>query len=631
MKWSIPVIGTVAVSVFGNAAVGAQSGTAVGGGGGGSRQDTVITVDFRSDDGPVRLGLLGVNHHYDRNSRGLWNVATDSPEPAVVSGARRAGVQLVRYPGGTPANLFDWKQAVGGDRGCQTDGKKTAGGFPRVAGGQAYGPDEHMEFVSAIDAEAAIMVPVATETPADAADWVEYMNSPSGTVGNPNGGVDWADVRARNGHPGAYRVRRWEIGNEQRTRDQRYWMSADDDVAVRQYANGGHRDVFAEALGKECAHPNVGIPSDGTANQLFEVLFPPVIAKSVEVTVAGQRWRQVDTLAAAAADARAYVVRPEEGLVRFGDGVHGAVPPRDAVVRASYRSAHQGFFAFARAMKAVDPTIRVCATWGLPAFVEVAGNRPYDCFVAHSYTHFAAEGHDQWDNPLEGHDWHMLGAATERRFVADLSATVPAGIPIPLSEFGALWGDAQTFPHWMASMTHVLYMATQWIHWMQLNIPWAAGNDLVTANDRGLIGPPPQFTYTAEAATRQALMPMFSAGGRQLAARVTGNPVRDPHLSAGTYSALKAAASRGRNGNLYLLVVNRLPNDDVAVDVKLNGFTSNGSAAIRSVEGATFTSWNAPDQAPAVTLEESSRTIRSSGFQHNFPAHSVTLLQIPPA
>ena len=35
---------------------------------------------------------------------------------------------------------------------------------------------------------------------ADAADLVEYCNAPN-NGSNPNGGTDWAAVRAQNGHP----------------------------------------------------------------------------------------------------------------------------------------------------------------------------------------------------------------------------------------------------------------------------------------------------------------------------------------------------------------------------------------------------------------------------------------------
>ncbi len=46
-----------------------------------------------------------------------------------------------------------------------------------------------------------------------AADLVEYCNSPN-DGSNPNGGIDWAAVRASRGHPEPYNVKYWEVGNE---------------------------------------------------------------------------------------------------------------------------------------------------------------------------------------------------------------------------------------------------------------------------------------------------------------------------------------------------------------------------------------------------------------------------------
>jgi len=58
------------------------------------------------------------------------------------------------------------------------------------------------------------------------------------------------------------------------------------------------------------------------------------------VSVDGRRWRRLGSaaaLAAATPDARVFILDPESGGVRFGDGAHGARPPRGSRVRVSYR------------------------------------------------------------------------------------------------------------------------------------------------------------------------------------------------------------------------------------------------------------------------------------------------------
>ena len=47
----------------------------------------------------------------------------------------------------------------------------------------------------------------------DVADLVEYLNSPN-NGSNPNGGINWAAERAKNGHPSPYNVKYFgNIGN----------------------------------------------------------------------------------------------------------------------------------------------------------------------------------------------------------------------------------------------------------------------------------------------------------------------------------------------------------------------------------------------------------------------------------
>lgn len=58
------------------------------------------------------------------------------------------------------------------------------------------------------------------------------------------------------------------------------------------------------------------------------------------VSVDGRRWRRllnVDALRAAASDSPAYILDATTGIVRFGDGLHGAQPSTGALVRVHYR------------------------------------------------------------------------------------------------------------------------------------------------------------------------------------------------------------------------------------------------------------------------------------------------------
>lgn len=604
------------------------------------RPGTTITVLTGNPGGQVPVHQLGVNHRFVSDGHGMWDPVNNRPEPVVMDRLRAAGVNAIRYPGGIVGNLFDWKKAIDRpdvpeySRGCQTHGQWTPKGYGRVRGNH-YGVDEHMEVVEKLGAEAILMIPSITETPADAADWVEYMNSPDDGPAdrNPNGGVDWAYVRGENGHPRPYNVRWWEVGNEQRVIHQRYWMSRDKAVALRQYANGADVAIDNEMLGRNCFHWNRGSRSNGNPDQVFELLYTPAVNVH-DVTVLDHNvpvpaWHAAGPggLEAAGPTDQVFEVDEAAGTVKFGDDLHGAVLPPGLRVRASYRSVHPSVFTFIKRMREVDPSIKACVTWGLQPFIKVARNRKYNCFAVHAYTHFGSEGVSRWKSPVDGHDQHMLGAKRERNFVAKIKHALPRNVALALTEFGTLRGNRKVYPEWASSMTHATYMATMWINWINLGIPLAAGSDMLAKADRAMLGPAPDFAMTAEALTRRAIKPLFVPSSRKLGVRVTGNPVR--HVGPrDSYPSLDVVATRTGRREVRMLVVNRHPSRGVRARVDLRGFASRGVAFLSRVNGASFRSRNTA-RATEVHLRNDRRRIKRTGFVETFPAHSVTVIRVP--
>ena len=642
---------------------------------------TVYAGGGTDDVGSVFANILGANHRYTFNGYDTWDPATGQVRPDVVAKTRQMGMRVLRWPGGTVGNTVWWKGTIGTNRMCQRDGRITdlgEVGNPAddvmPARDPAYGLDEHLAFVAAVGAEAQIMVPMAISNAIDAADLVEYLNTPAGDGVNPNDGPDWAEVRAANGHPAPYGVRFFELGNENYHANQRYWMTQNQtDVnpparaAITQYINGGSRRLTGERLGKltlrdaagnrTCTGSTAGVASDGTPGQVFNFRYPSAAVDTFALRVDGVTWRRVENLAAAGPADRVFLLRPHIGEVQFGDGTHGAIPPAGAAVVADYTSEHRGFVHFYQRMKAVDPAIDVCAAWGranFPAlFAELApaGSR-YDCLTAHPYTHFSGGGKADWDSALEAHDWHMMSAWDERESVAQLRQAVNANTSAPypyiaISEYGALWGPevGNPFPEYAYSMTHVLYMASQWIHWLELGIPWAEGNDFVSHAWYTLLGPAGSgFLRSAEAVTREAVTPMFAARGKRIRHTVTSNPLRDPPDAVmcdggaptsctGTYEKLNVTATRAPDGTVYLMVVNRSPveGDAITADVVLHGLVGSGTATVRRVAPSHFTSHNDVATPSAVTLSEWQRPVAANGFAETFPPYSVTLVRLPPA
>lgn len=644
---------------------------------------TVYAGGGSDDQGDVFTSLLGANHRYTFDGYGTWDPAADRPVPDVTAKAQRMGMKLLRWPGGTVGNTVWWKGTIGSNRMCQRDGRVGPfGGLGDPANPAddvllarypSYGLDEHMAFVQAIGAEAQIMVPMTIGNPIDAADLVEYLNTPAGDGVNPNGGTDWAEVRRSNGHAEPYGVTRWELGNEHYHADQRYWMAQDDPTsptprraAIEQYIEGGSRRIVAEGLGKlaqrdsagnPCAGSTGATPSDGTAGQVFHINYPSAVVDTFTLRVNGVTWRQVASLSTAGPLDHVYVLRPHIGEVAFGDGVHGAIPPAGATVVADYTSVHLGFVDFYARMKAVDPDIHVCASWGAVNFpswfkqLAPAGSR-YDCLTVHPYTHFEGQQRNDWDSAVEAHDWHILSSWDQREFVLDVREAVNANTSAPhpfvaISEYGALWGPNQPFKNYASSMTHALYMADQWINWLDLGIPWAEGNDFSSDGWYTLLGPAGKgFVFSAEAAVREAVRPMFEARGRRIRYTVSGNPLRDPSDAelcdyptpplarcADSYAKLKVTATRGPAGAVYVMVVNRSPaaGDAITADIVVNGFTGNGTAEVRQVAPASFTAYNDDAGPTSVTMAASTRSVGANRFTATFPPHSVALFRLPPA
>ncbi|TDB69418.1 cellulose binding domain-containing protein [Micromonospora sp. KC721] len=134
-----------------------------------------VTVNARAGLATVPATALGVNH-------AIWdaNLGTDQTSDML----KAAGVRMLRYPGGSYADIYHWKDHT------------APGGY--VAPGTDF--DTFMAAARRVGAQPMIIANYGTGTPAEAADWVRYANVTKGygakwwTVGNENYG---------NGHYGS--------------------------------------------------------------------------------------------------------------------------------------------------------------------------------------------------------------------------------------------------------------------------------------------------------------------------------------------------------------------------------------------------------------------------------------------
>ena len=166
--------------------------------------DASIVVQPAQVIGKVNPLVFGNNQlayqgspEYSNQGAGLWDPVKHAPVPEYVALSQQAGITVQRWPGGCEAHRYNWKNTVGplSDR-------------PRMQ----FGLPEFMTFCEATHSIPLITLAVFWGDQNDAADIVEYLNAPVGR--NPNGGKDWAAVRAADGHPAPYNVVYFEYGNE---------------------------------------------------------------------------------------------------------------------------------------------------------------------------------------------------------------------------------------------------------------------------------------------------------------------------------------------------------------------------------------------------------------------------------
>lgn len=188
-----------------------------------------ITVDVGVSLGNVPREIFGNNVTWTSWSE-IYDTASGDLPAHVQEEVNRLKVRVLRFPGGCDADTFYWKRSIGPhalrEAQYSNDCASVLWDSPRVP---YFGLDDFLRYC-----ETHAMTPMVTcryrwpgatadprlgetdpygEALQDAADLVEYCNSPN-DESNPNGGVDWAQVRALNGHPEPYGVKLFEIGNE---------------------------------------------------------------------------------------------------------------------------------------------------------------------------------------------------------------------------------------------------------------------------------------------------------------------------------------------------------------------------------------------------------------------------------
>jgi len=110
---------------------------------------------------------------------------------------------LLRYPGGTFTKIYHWEDGIGPKK----DRKKRKNLIWGGVEDNHFGTTEFLTYCRKIGAEPFLVVNMATGTPEEAANWVEYCNGTGDTY--------YANLRRSHGFREPFHVKYWGIGNEE--------------------------------------------------------------------------------------------------------------------------------------------------------------------------------------------------------------------------------------------------------------------------------------------------------------------------------------------------------------------------------------------------------------------------------
>ena len=644
-------------------------------------QTITLTVDVND---PQRMidsdSIFGINHRYAFNGYGSFDSQTMQMKEDFVALYEDAGFGSIRYPGGTISNLFNWKTSIG----PVAQRKNQIHGFYNNAGQGGIAPNfgltEIGTFAESVGSEMVYVYSLGRGNAQDAADLIEYLNAKVGT--NPNGGIDWAAVRAANGHEAPYGVRYFEIGNEMQqawggsdgTASQGYWTTNVSAGAETAYIDGGIATFNRQYAVCEEDWNQVASRSDGSANLVRYMRYANVNPKmydannkvvddpdfvavnkdSVAVFVDNTQWTIVDSLATSGAADQHVTVDYSTGAIRFGDGTHGAIPASGSQIYVSYSVDRDGFIDVSKAIKNTMAKINEIEGTSGEAHVyssfETAGfiskmddrnaNQWYDGLTIHPYSGTPdGTGEAFYDSAMKKAE--DVGIQNVQNYVNMMPADK---VPV-ISEYGIF---RSTDPL-VRSQTHAIYIAKVLMEYVRLGSPYIQKHCLIDWYSSGAdsLGPTQQAVIQAVAGadadtkTGEGTFTFFSTPSAHVFKMLNtafGDTIVStefssvPTMSNGA-KELSALASTDDDGTLHIAIVNAKRNGSNTVKLDLQNLpTGNATFSIQYLAANSYDTANTPEDPDAVSIVQTSFTtvLDSSHIPLTIPAHGFIILTIDP-
>lgn len=599
-------------------------------------QNTIIKVNPATNLGQISPELYGSNHRYTNNGSTMWDPKKHAAIPEFIRVYKEIGLRSMRYPAGTAASLFNWKRSIGPlkDRSDAIEGHSWENETKPAR--TNFGLDEAARFCEENNTKMNYMYNFGNGNASDAADLVEYLNTPVGK--NPNGGIAWAEVRAKNGHPKSYNIATFEMGNEmyQQAR-QHYWLDGQSEKTYEEkYCFGDTVSFSRQPVGEYASNALNASFSKNIPNQVKYVKYPLVLSGTDTVFVDNIAWKRVKNLKNSG-KANVYALDEVSGEITFGDGANGNIPYEAGAqnhITVSYTAKRDGLNDYYSAMKAVDTNVKVYSCLVDTRFIQTMGESPYDGIGMHPYA--GTWNLPKTKLPLEQmNDLVMLIADEEVDSIKNtldlmrktVSPERRSAMRVIISEYGIAHNDIA--PNYQPSIAQALYSATILFGCINQDVPVGSKHSLTA----GIIGNAPDFLKTPTAYLFKLFTRHF--GSIRIASSVQNNPTwkavsdnkRKLH-NEGILEKLKVNATKDSVGNVYIMIVNRHRTDAVNAAIDLSDYTlTDKNATIFTLSGDSYLAYNSVEKPDKVVIQESKLPVKNI-FNYTFPAHSITTIKL---
>lgn len=625
-----------------------------------------INIDEQTTTRDISRSLFGVNHRYHLDGVGSWDVKNNQLYPQFQELSNHGEFGSVRYPGGVVSGLFQWKRSIGD----VSKRKMTMhGNWNEPSIFPYFGLDEAAKYaVDELHGELVYVYNFGNGSAMDAADLVEYLNCEVGE--NPNGGTDWAAVRAANGHPKPYHVKKFEIGNEL-NEGRGYWMQASPTqfygYGAKMYAEGATRTFEKEIVTSfdnwnTSSDPNIGSYfSDGTANQKKYIRYANDVSehakteeaakkkvKDYTIYVNDKKWNIVKDLSTAGPKDEVVTVNDLNGEITFGDGVHGMIPAKNAAIKASYTVYKDGLSDYYDAMKAIDPSVKVYSAYPSNDFTETVYNSKkaganggkFDGIAVHPYSYTKGQIKDD-DPQFYEKILSVIDTNVQKSIKASLDPLnkyYPDGSKeVILTEYGIYEHKGDV----IQTQTQAIYIAENLLKFVDMGIQSANKHCLVDFPVGDILGPGKQAVILAnkDANGKMAFYGTPTLETFHIFNNMTGDKVLNMNIKNNsifyetpnaTVNSINALATKGEDGTIYVIAINTERDTKKKINIKLNKRSlKNVSIKGMKLESDDVYSENSLTQPNNVKTKDFEMVNDEDALTYEMQPHSIVAFAIP--